>query len=242
MRTALLRTWTQPETLFEALGVRFAEGDGGGGSDGGSGDGGDQGGSSDGGQQGSGDGQGDGKDEKDGKDGLPDDPAALRAEIARLRRENGTARTAARDKAATDARNAVVQDIGKALGLIKDGDKAPSAEVLAEQVRTSTAAARTASVELAVFRAAGSAGADADALLDSRAFLAKVADLDPAAADFQTKVTAAINDAVKANPKLKTVRVAGSSSVDHSAGGTGEGRAPRKPRGLANAVADHYAG
>ncbi|NAE18072.1 hypothetical protein [Enterococcus hirae] len=224
------RTWTAPPSIFELLGVRFAEGD-----DGGAPAGGDSG-QTDSGQSGDQQAQGDSTDGPDSKDGLPDDPAALKAEITRLRKENGTARTAAKTKAADDARNELVQSLGKALGLVKDGDDAPTPEQLAEQARTSTAAARTATVELAVYRAATKSGADPDALLDSRAFLAKVSDLDPGSGDFQSKVTAAITDAVKDNPKLKAARAAGASGVDHSAGGSGEKRT-RITRSLEESIA-----
>lgn len=69
------------------------------------------------------------------------------------------------------------------------------------------------------------AGADHKALLDSRSFLAKVAELDPTAKDFATKVTAEVDSAIKDNPKLKAARAAGRSAADH-AGGSGEDSDP----------------
>ncbi|WP_053071742.1 hypothetical protein [Cellulomonas sp. A375-1] len=172
-----------------------------------------------------------------GGETLPDDPAALKAEIARLRRENASSRTNAKATAAQEARDALVQDLGKALGLVTDGNAAPTADQLATQVQAAQQQARQAAVELAVYRAAGTHQGDPAALLDSRAFLAKVADLDPTAEDFTSKVDAAIKDAVAQNPKLKTALVAGSSSVDHT-GGTGEGS--KKPTTLAGAIKAHY--
>lgn len=163
------------------------------------------------------------------------DPEKAKAEIERLRRENASERTNAKTKAAEDARNGLVQELGKALGLIKDGEKAPDPEDLAKQVTEQTTAARQAQTELAVYRAAGKASADPDALLDSRAFLAKIADIDPTDT---AKVTKAIEDAVKDNPKLRATQAAGRSGAEFN-GGSGEQRT-RTPKPLNEAVASHY--
>lgn len=173
-----------------------------------------------------------------GGDNLPDDPAVLKGMIADLRRENGFARTNAKAQAADEARTALVQELGKALGLVKDGEQPPKPEELTAQVQAAQQQARAAQVELAVHRSASTHRADPSALLDSRAFLAKVADLDPTADDFGDKVTAAIKQAVTDNPKLLAAQAAGASSVDH-AGGSGEART-RTPKPLADAVAGHY--
>ena len=167
---------------------------------------------------------------------LPDDPAALKAEIVRLRKENGDTRTNAKATAADEARAEMAATIAKALGLGKDA--APTADELAVQVKTAQDTARSAQVELAVYKAAGAASANPTALLDSRSFLAKVADLDPAKAGFADKVSAAIKAAVADHPELKASLVAARSSVDHS-GGTGEGT-QRKPMSLNDAASKHY--
>lgn len=126
-----------------------------------------------------------------------EDPEAAKAEIERLRRENGTARTNAKAQAATEARNELAQTIGKALGLVADEPVDPAK--LTEQLTSEQAKARQAQVELAVFRAAGDAAGDPAALLDSRTFLAKLADIDPSDT---AAVTAAITAAVAENPRL----------------------------------------
>lgn len=131
----------------------------------------------------------------------------------------------------------LLEDIGKALGLKKD--EAPDPAKLAEELTKTQSQARTAAIELAVFRTAGKHKGDPDALLDSRTFLAKVSGLDPAAKDFADKVDAAIKDAVKDNPKLSAAQAAGSSSADHGAGGSGE-QTKRDPQSLAAAVGGHY--
>lgn len=178
-----------------------------------------------------------GQQEQQASGNLWDDPAKAKAEIERLRSENGKDRTTAKTKAAEDARNELTQTLGKALGLIKDGDgDKPDPAKLTQQITETAAAAKQAQTELAVYKAAGKQGADADALLDSRNFLAKIADLDPS----DTKaITKAITDAVTDNPKLKTVQAAGASGADFT-GGTGEGAT--KPTTIAGSVAKHYGG
>lgn len=155
-----------------------------------------------------------------------DDPAKARAEIERLRRENAADRTNAKTKAAQDAEDAVVQRLGKALGFIKDGDKdkVDPAQLAAKLTETSTSYT-TLQREHQVLLSALDQGADHKALLDSRTFLAKVADLDPADAKFQSKVDAAVKTAVDENPKLKTGQAPGASGTDHS-GGSGEDTNP----------------
>lgn len=127
-----------------------------------------------------------------------DDPAAAKAEIERLRKENGAARTNAKAQAAEDARKELANTIGKALGIVEDGAETDPAK-LTESLTASQREAKQARVELAVFRNAAAAGGDPAALLDSASFLAKVADLDPADS---TALTEAIKAAVEANSRL----------------------------------------
>lgn len=133
--------------------------------------------------------------ELDNADG---DIAALKAEITKLRRENASSRVVAKQNAADEARAQLAQQIGKALGLVQDDEPADPAK-LTEQLTAAGQEARQAKVALAVYQAAGSANADPAALLDSASFLAKAATLDPADTD---AVTAAITEAVTANPRL----------------------------------------
>lgn len=145
------------------------------------------------------------------------DPAVQKM-ITDLRAEAGAARTNAKATAAQEARDALAQDIGKALGLVKDGDDAPDAATLTAQLAETGDAHRVTKVELAVFKAASTAGADPQALLDSRSFLDAVKDVDPADT---AAITAAITKATTDNPRLKAAQAAARSSVNH-AGGTGE--------------------
>ncbi|MFE9217141.1 hypothetical protein ACFYN3_12480 [Streptomyces lavendulae] len=84
-------------------------------------------------------------------------------------------------------------------------DPAALASAVAERDRLLTVHAaelRTARVELAVARVAADQGARGDRLLNSRTFLASVADLDPLDKGFDDKLTAAIKGAVDADPEL----------------------------------------
>ncbi|MER7070962.1 hypothetical protein [Terrabacter sp. NPDC000476] len=154
------------------------------------------------------------------------------------RADAGKARTTAKQQAADEARQQLAQDIGKALGLVKTDKDKPNPDELAKQVTDAQNAARVTAVELAVYKTASKHSGDPDALLDSRAFLAKVANLDPTANDFASKVDGAIKSAVADNPKLKAARAAGASGADH-AGGSGEGAA--KPTTLEDAIAQKMA-
>lgn len=69
-----------------------------------------------------------------GKGDVWDDPAAARAEIERLRRENGTDRVNAKTQAAEQAKNELIQSLGKTLGLVKDDNEKPDAAKLAQRL------------------------------------------------------------------------------------------------------------
>lgn len=171
--------------------------------------------------------------EWDGKvESLPDPVQKM---IRDLRKEAGDRRTAL--TAAEQRQQDVVRAFAKAAGIELPGDEqAPNPDELTQQLTASQQAARQSAVELAVYRAAGTAGADADALLDSRRFLDSLADVDPSDA---AAITAAIQAAVGANPKLKAGRAPGASSVDHGAAGPGE-TTKRTPRSLDESVRAAY--
>ncbi|MBF6332383.1 hypothetical protein [Nocardia transvalensis] len=163
----------------------------------------------------------------------------LRAEAARHRKQwqaavtesEQAARRAAEDAAAR-TREEIASTLGKALGLVPDEVPADPAELLAQATAKAEQAqalsdqrateARAARVELALYRAADAAGADATTLLDSRSFLATVADLDPSAAEFDDHITTAVERALADNPKFrKQSAPAVRSGGDLSAGPAG---------------------
>lgn len=174
-------------------------------------------------------------------DGLPQDRETLVKIIAGLRKENGDERIAAKQKAADEAKASMAQEIGKILGLV---DEKPTLESLAEQIKNLQAPKpdekpeekapvdNTMAVELAIFKSAKEHGANPAMLTDSVSFLAKVKDLDPTAADFQTKVVEAAKEAVTANPTLRAGN-GSASGVDHTGGSGGQ---PKKSISIESAV------
>ena len=148
-----------------------------------------------------------------------DDPQAAQAEIERLRRENGAARTNAKAQAAEEARKELAQTIGKALGIVEDEQIDPAK--LTENLTAAQADAKKAQVALAVYQNAGTLG-DPVALLDSTTFLASVKDIDPSDS---AAVQAAIQAAVAANPRLGAATDP-RSPAPNPAQGTSAGGAP----------------
>ncbi len=150
------------------------------------------------------------------KGDLEPDRAARAIQAARDAEKTAKERAAAAEKKHQDSLDA----IAVALGLKPDPktDTAAQAAQTAKERDDANVVARAATVELAVYKAAGKAGGDPDALLDSRTFLAKLAALDPAASDFADKIATAIKDAVKDNPKL------GTAATTATQGGQGPAR------------------
>lgn len=120
--------------------------------------------------------------------------------IRDTRAEAAASRTSAKATAAEEAQRAIVDKISEALGL-RQGEQV-SPEQLQKQLSEAISKHRSTLVELAVLKAAPKAGANPEALLDSRAFLARVKDLDPSADGFGDQVGEAIKAAVEANPRL----------------------------------------
>jgi len=148
-----------------------------------------------------------------------DDPAAARAEIDKLRKENASARVTAKQTAAEEARAALTQEFGKILGLVKDDAPVTPEHLTAQLTEAQSTAANTAR-ELAIFKAAADAKADANALLDSRAFLNKVAGIDPTDT---AALAAAISEATTSNPRFKVTQAAPVGGADLT-GGSGPAR------------------
>ncbi|MFF4369636.1 hypothetical protein [Streptomyces sp. NPDC001594] len=165
----------------------------------------------------------------------------LERELRTARSEAGKDRTAAKQQAADDAVKALTEKLGKALGLVADeAPPDPAALAKAIQEKDSTLAERDAQlrardVELAVWARAAKAGAKADALLDSRAFMKAASGLDPADKGFAAALDDAIKTAVKDNPSLAATPAATASGGDLS-GGTGEGSTRQRPTSLHAAV------
>jgi hypothetical protein len=155
--------------------------------------------------------------ETDAQDGADKDAGAVSPEVAKLRRENAGWRVKLREQETKDA--AFRKAMAKALGIGDDTEV--DADKLTGELTAAQATARQKDVELAVFKAAAKAGVDGDALLDSRSFLASVADLDPSDADFSTAVTQAVTTAAK-GMKTTTARKTGGDFSAASGGGAAQ--------------------
>jgi hypothetical protein len=137
-------------------------------------------------------------------------PAAARKIIDAARKEAGDERIAKK----------TLEAIQKALN--PDATDKVDPVKLTEQLTTTQAQAKAAALELAIFKAAGTAGANANALTDRRSFMNAVKDLDPAAEDFATKLGEAITTATTADPTLKQSGRAPGASGRELNGGSGE--------------------
>ncbi|MET3984210.1 hypothetical protein [Streptomyces sp. PvR034] len=119
--------------------------------------------------------------------------ATTRAEQAAAERDELRSALDAVTKALNPNGGEAEQDPAKLAAAVAERDR-----LLADHA----AELRSARVELAVARAAADQGARGDRLLNSRSFLASVADLDPTAAEFDSKLAAAITAAVTADPDI----------------------------------------
>lgn len=167
---------------------------------------------------------------EDATDGLPSDPEQLRKMIKDLRKEAAKDRVAGKEKAADEARRAVLDEISKALGLTKN-DEAPelTVEQLTAELAESKAAGHASALELAVYKAAGDL-ADPARLLDSQSFHTALKDVDLTDAE---AVKNAITTFTKDHPHFaKTQAVSGASAIDKPAGSGAE-----KPKNLQDAIA-----
>lgn len=222
----------------------IAGGDGTGEGGGAGGDGGQGAAGGDTGQQGQGGGQqqGQGGQDPNGQQPAEGDvstlPAWAQKAISDARAEAGKSRTVAKANAAQAAEQALAQKIGQALGLVKD-DQQATPEQLTQQLAESQKSARETAVHLAAYKAAQTEQARADRLLNSRSFTDKLAQLDPAAADFGEQLKAAIKAEVATDPDLYKVRPAG--AVKGGADFSGAGAGDRKPATLNDAIAARLA-
>lgn len=117
--------------------------------------------------------------------------------IKTARDDAAKTRVNAKQQAADEARKALTNDIAKALGITTDDTPADD-QLTPEQLRDLLAGERTtakmARTELAVYRAAqGGGNFNAAALLDSRAFLDSIKDVDPTDSEaLATKIAEAV--------------------------------------------------
>ncbi|WP_219085643.1 hypothetical protein [Microbacterium resistens] len=153
-------------------------------------------------------------------DGDADLPEWARKSLKKANSEAAAARLAAKEarEAAEQAQADLIQNLGRALGLVKENET-PSVESLTQTLQerddalSKTQAALAAErAEKAVLRSAGRHNADADALLDSRGFTEKLAEIDSSAADYATQVEALVKAEAESNSRYRKVQVAPRSS------------------------------
>lgn len=172
-----------------------------------------------------------------------EDPAILRKEIEKLRRENAAARVKgnekaekaakeAAEKAAAETQQGLVEKWGRELGLIKDEEAAPKPEdIIAKLTEERDAVAqreteaarrlRELTEHNALRDAAEAHEGDFNSLSDSKELSKTLASLDHSADDYATQVSAAVSAALQANPKFRKEQPripAGRSGADLSAG------------------------
>jgi len=151
------------------------------------------------------------------------------------------ARTGSKANAAAEARAEMAAQVAKALGL--PGDGPPDPAVLTEQVEAARDAAWASSVELQIYRTAAAAGANPDALLDSRSFIESLddlVDLDPSSAEFKTALQAKVQEAAAKYPAQQAPGAPNGPRPDPSQGSRGTPPAAR-PVSLGDALRGHYA-
>lgn len=152
--------------------------------------------------------------------------------IRDTRAEAAHNRTTAKTQAAEQARQDLAQQIGKALGLVKDDTPADPAQ-LTSQIGDLTSQNKSLKAEIAVFKAAPKLGADAVKLTDSRSFLSALDKLDPAADGFDNKLSEAIKAAIQDNPQYRLGQAPAASGGTEPSGRPG---ASGKPANLTDAI------
>jgi len=167
---------------------------------------------------------------QEAKDSAEDDfdalPETTKAVIRALRRENQRLRKAAKgteppSKAATapTGQAALIAKLAEALGVDLGAETTTEPPKTQAPDDSSANELRLAKVELAVYKVAGVTGVDPDALLDSRAFLREIEDLDPTDASFETDIRDAAKTALAANPNLRAKSANGQRKSPSKSGG-----------------------
>lgn len=159
--------------------------------------------------------------------------ARLTTELTAARGEAGKTRVNAKQAAADEARTELAQQIGKALGLVKDDTPVDPAKLTADLAAVGTENA-TLKTQNAALLAAVTLGANPVALLDSNSFLKSLEGLAPTDSE---KITAAINAAITSNPALKTTAPAAPVVPKSGPEITGGPGGPSKPTTLEDAIA-----
>lgn len=152
------------------------------------------------------------------------DPAAAKAEIEKLRKENGDARVNAKAAAKTEGQTELAKALAPLLGIELPGEQAATPEQLTQQVTTVTTERDTARFDAAVAQAAWAAGIDpskADYLAFKLSKNPDIAGADPTSAEFAGKLKASIDGLMAEDATLKRSGTVQASGVEAPAGSGG---------------------
>lgn len=179
----------------------------------------------------------DGSAGRDAERKLESQPQWVQQMVRELRDEAAGNRT--KRNAAEAEMTALQRKVAEAFGIDVGGDGKPDPDKLAADLAEAQRRERTRSVELAVYRSAGDR-ADPATLLDSRSFLDSVAELDPGAQDFQTRLGDKIATWAQDNPRQSA---GGGNTGGRPGGGIGQGGRGQQsgPTGVAAGRALHPA-
>ena len=152
----------------------------------------------------------DDEDEDEDADNEDDEEDDTDAQVKRLRRENAHRRIQNRElqENAAAAVEQGIADFSSAfasqLGLDLDDLTADNmAAAVQQQLQDRQDKANKAKRDLAIYRAAGPAGADFDKLADSKTFTNAVDELDPESDDYAERVGQLVHKALDSNPEWK---------------------------------------
>lgn len=137
---------------------------------------------------------------------------------------NGEKTEKQKRQAAETAVKEMQTKLAELLGLEKD--QKPDMDAVARELTVAKEEKKRYMIELAAYKASVKAGANPDALLDSRSFLSKVADLDPQSDTFDDDIAKAVSAAVEANPLLKGAAAKPSVSGGDFSSGTNNNHRP----------------
>lgn len=157
--------------------------------------------------------------------------------IGDLRGEAARNRTTAKQTAADEARQELAAKLGKALGIVPDGQPADP-EQLTAQLSEYQTEVWSQGVENLVLRNASTYGVNPAAVLDSVSFWESIGDLQEASprdADFAAKVEAAVKGLAERNPAFKAAPAAPPRSGADMSGGPGQ-PPKQRPKSLHEAL------
>ena len=155
------------------------------------------------------------------RDGQQFDPQRAWDLVQSLRTENTTLKQSRNQQDA--AARTQLADVAKLLGLAPETND-PAA--LTEQIEAAQDAAWRSGVQLALYKAAGQLGANADALLDSMSFIESLdaIDAEPGDPEFATQLADLVKAAVERNPTFKSGQAPAAPTQRFPAGADGGAR------------------